>query len=70
MARVFFGGRGPPAPGLGTNIPVAGKSSCETGLRLIDGAVVALNTISRLGRMFIARLTGGLWHFWASGQAP
>jgi hypothetical protein len=33
---------------------------------------VALNTISLLGRMFIARPTGGLWHFWCFwvGQAP
>jgi hypothetical protein len=23
--------------------------------------------ISRLGRMFMARLTGGLWHIWGSG---
>jgi len=25
--------------------------------------------ISRLGRMFMARLTGGLWHFWFLGRA-
>jgi len=24
---------------------------------------VTSNTISRLGRMFMARLSGGLWHF-------
>jgi hypothetical protein len=42
---------------------VARKGSCETGLSWWMVLIVTVNTISRLGRMFMARLTGGLWHF-------
>src|SRR5689334_5806944 len=45
----------PPAPGVGTSIPVARKGSCETGLSRGMVLLVSSATISRLGRMFMVR---------------
>src|SRR5262245_33128157 len=39
------------------------KGLLRNGPELRDGAVVQAAPVPRLGRMFIARPSGGLWHF-------
>ena len=57
-------GRGPPAPGVGTNIPVARKGSCETGLSwgMVLDCQMQHQFPGSAGCSWPA-LTGGLWHF-------
>ena len=58
--------------GAGTSIPTARNRLLQNGPKLGDTAVVGSRDFPGLGRMFMAALIGGLWHFvlgWVR-QAP
>jgi hypothetical protein len=68
IARVFLGCAKAAPVGLGHEHPHGKKNRLRSGHDVREARDCQVAEFPRHCRMFMAHLTGGLWHFWGSGS--